>query len=69
MDIANPRKIAARLDADEKDTLQIAEGTAGNPNVTIVTEPGLYAVILQSRKPIARRFDRWRVHAVRQSET
>jgi len=43
--------VAARLDDDEKDTLQIAEGIAGNPNVTIITEPGLYAVILQSRKP------------------
>jgi len=64
MDIANPSAVAARLDDDEKDTLKIAEGIAGNPNVTIVTEPGLYAVILQSRKPIARRFDRWLRHEV-----
>ena len=63
MDIANPRNIAARLDDDEKD-VHTVDTPGGQQQTTIITEPGLYAVILQSRKPIARRFDRWLRHVV-----
>ena len=63
MDIANPRNIAARLDEDEKD-VHTVDTPGGQQQTTIITEPGLYAVILQSRKPIARRFDRWLRHEV-----
>ncbi len=59
MDIANPRDVAARLDDDEKDAVDIADAIGRQQQTTVITEPGLYAVILQSRKPIARRFDRW----------
>lgn len=63
--LGNPSQIAAtRLDDDEKNTIIINEGIRGNPNVVIVSEAGLYAVIQQSRKPIARRFDRWVRHQV-----
>jgi prophage antirepressor-like protein len=64
LDIANPSNVAARLDDDEKDDLQIADPIGRQQSTTIITEPGLYAVILQSRKPIARRFDRWLRHVV-----
>ena len=52
--IANPRDVASRLDADEKDTVGIADG--GNPGTryTIVSEPGLYKVLRDSRKPEAK---------------
>ena len=64
MDIANPSDVAARLDDDEKDALAISDPIGRQQSTTIVSEPGLYAVILQSRKPIARRFDRWIRHVV-----
>lgn len=53
-----------RLDEDEKDTLRLTQGTSGNPNVTIVNEPGLYALVLGSRKPEAKAFKRWITHEV-----
>lgn len=59
---SNPTMAAARLDDDEKDTLNIAEGISsgpGNPNVTIISESGLYALILTSRKPEAKGFRKW----------
>lgn len=54
-----------RLDEDEKNTLRLTQGnTRGNPNQTVVNEPGLYALILGSRKPEARAFKRWITHEV-----
>lgn len=53
-----------RLDDDEKDMLRLTQGTSGNPNVTIVNEPGLYALVLGSRKPEAKVFKRWITHEV-----
>ena len=53
-----------RLDEDEKDTLRLTQGTSGNPNVTIVNEPGLYVLVLGSRKPEAKAFKRWITHEV-----
>ena len=53
-----------RLDEDEKDTLRLTQGTSGNPNVTIVNEPGLYVLVLGSRKPEAKEFRRWITHEV-----
>lgn len=53
-----------RLDEDEKDTFKIVEGIPGNPNKWVVNEPGLYSLILCSRKPEAIRFKRWVTHEV-----
>lgn len=53
-----------RLDADEKNTLRLTQGTSGNPNVTVVNEYGLYSLILGSRKPEAKTFKRWITHDV-----
>ncbi|MGI6201610.1 MAG: phage antirepressor KilAC domain-containing protein [Christensenellales bacterium] len=53
-----------RIEEDEKDTLHLTQGTPGNPNVTIVNERGLYALVLGSRKPRARAFRRWITHDV-----
>ena len=52
------------LDADEMNTLRITEGTSGNPNKTIISEPGLYKLIMRSRKPEAKDFQRWVTHEV-----
>lgn len=64
LDIGNPRQVAARLDDDEKNTVILNDGTPGNPEKTVVTEPGLYSVILSCRKPQAKPFKRWVTHEV-----
>lgn len=53
-----------RLDDDEKNTLRLTQGIPGNPNVTVVNEPGLYTLVLGSRKPEAKAFKRWIAHEV-----
>lgn len=61
LEIGNPTDTAARLDDDEKSTLDTVEG---GPARNIVSEPGLYKLIGTSRKPVAKRFDRWVRHEV-----
>ena len=66
LDIGNPSQALSRLDEDEKIiTLISNEGNQrGNPNVAVVNEPGLYTLILGSRKPEAKSFKRWITHEV-----
>ena len=54
-----------RLDDDEKMTLRLMQGeTNRSSNAIIVNEPGLYSLILGSRKPEAKAFKRWITHEV-----
>ena len=66
LEIGNSSQAISRLDADEKMiTLISNEGNKrGNPNMTVVNEPGLYTLILSSRKPEAKAFKRWITHGV-----
>ncbi|MCY7630816.1 phage antirepressor KilAC domain-containing protein [Bacillus altitudinis] len=63
LEIGNPSQALSRLENDEKNTIILNEGI-GNPNKTIVNEPGLYTLILGSRKPEAKQFKRWITHDV-----
>lgn len=58
---SNPTMAASRLDEDEKHTLNNAEGIANAQvqQITIISESGLYALVMTSRKPQARRFRKW----------
>lgn len=57
-----------RLDEDEKATLRLTQtssnGTTQEREVTCVSELGLYALVLGSRKPEAKAFKRWITHDV-----
>lgn len=65
LELSNTTLFVKRLDEDEKSiTLISNEGIRGNPNMTIVSEPGLYALVLGSRKPEARAFKHWIMHEV-----
>ena len=65
LEIANSRDAVARLDEDEKNTVGLTDGNKrGNPNTAIVSESGLYSLILGSRKPEAKQFKRWITHEV-----
>jgi prophage antirepressor-like protein len=59
--IANGGNVAARLDCEERGSIHLADRTpaGGNPNVTIVSEPGLWMVVLRSDSPAAKPFQRW----------
>ena len=61
--IANSRDAVARLDEDEKG-VALTDTLGGVQNLTTVNEPGLYALVLSSRKPEAKAFKRWITHEV-----
>lgn len=61
--IGNPTDAINRLDADEH-TLVSIEGASNGKPVNAVNEPGLYTLVLGSRKPQAKAFKRWLVHDV-----
>lgn len=57
--------LSESLDSDEMNTLRITEGNVrGNPNKIIISEPGLYRLVMKSRKPEAKEFQRWVTHEV-----
>ena len=62
--LENPTRAIKSLDDDEKNTLTISKGIPGNPNVNIVSEPGVYKLIFKSRKTEAKDFTRWVTHEV-----
>ncbi len=64
LEIKNSRDAISSLDEDEKNTVAITDSIPGNPNKTIISEAGLYSLILRSRKPEAKAFKRWITHEV-----
>lgn len=68
LEIGNPSDALRRLDEDEKMTLDLTdshfEKRGGAQYLSIVNNPGLYSLVLGSRKPEARAFKRWITHEV-----
>lgn len=63
LEIKNSRDALTRLDEDEKG-VALTDTLGGQQNMTIINEPGLYSLILGSRKPEAKAFKRWITHEV-----
>lgn len=63
LELGNPSMTVERLDADEKGISSI-DTLGGKQRMAIINEPGLYSVILCSRKPEAKAFKRWITHEV-----
>ncbi|WP_406846052.1 BRO family protein [Bacillus safensis] len=63
LEIKNNRDALSRLDEDEKGVV-LTDTLGGSQELTAVNEPGLYALILSSRKPEAKQFKRWITHDV-----
>ena len=57
--ISNSRMTAERLEDDEVSQTDIIDALGRSQNTTIITESGLYAVILRSDKPNAKEFRKW----------
>lgn len=68
MDVKNSRDAIVRLDSDEKMTVGLTDSHSGRrggaQSITIVNEPGMYTLVLGSRKPEAKTFKRWITHGV-----
>lgn len=57
------RTALRRVDDDDKGVYSI-HTPGGDQTVSVVTEPGLYDLVLSSRKPEAKAFKRWITHEV-----
>lgn len=72
LDLERAHDSVRYLEDDERDVIDVSAGQytgfsnhrSPNPRVHIVNEPGLYSLILRSRKPEAREFKRWVTHEV-----
>lgn len=58
LEISDVSNAIKSLDADEKGTYNIST-RGGYQNMAIVNESGLYALVLKSRKPNAKKFRKW----------
>lgn len=63
LQLPETHKAVARLDDDEKDRNSIPT-PGGSQSMTVVSESGLYNLVLGSRKAEAKRFKRWVTHEV-----
>ena len=63
LEISNSRDAVQRLDEDEKGVV-LTDTRGGQQSMTAINEPGLYVLVLGSRKPEAKEFKRWITHDV-----
>ena len=63
LEISNVADAMSALDEDEKG-VATTDTPGGDQRVSIINEPGLYSLILRSRKPEAKAFKRWVTHEV-----
>lgn len=61
--LGKPNDVTKYLDDDEKGTIS-SRTPGGTQEISIVSEAGLYSLILRSRKPDAKKFKRWITHEV-----
>jgi prophage antirepressor-like protein len=59
--LSNTTEAVRTLDDDEKSTLRITEG---GPERNVISESGLYSLIMRSNKPEAKTFKRWVTHEI-----
>lgn len=57
---SNPRDaLSKHVDSEDKNSVAIHDGNKGNPNLTIINESGVYALVFSSKLPSAKKFKRW----------
>lgn len=59
LELTTPSRVAERLEEDEVSQTHIIDALGRIQNTTVITESGLYAVILRSDKPNAKEFRKW----------
>ena len=64
LELGNPSMVAGRVDPDALSTAEVIDSMGRTQQASVVTEAGMYEVVLLSRKPEARDFKRWLTHEV-----
>ena len=64
LEIVNHKDAITRLDDDEKTGVALTDPHGREQVTNCINEPGMYALVLGSRKPEARAFKRWVTHEV-----
>lgn len=62
--LSNPAKAARGLDRDEVTTSSHTDSSGRAQEMLIISEPGLYTLLVRSRRPEAKPFRRWVTHEV-----
>lgn len=63
LDLNNTSMAVSGLDDDERGVSDV-DTRGGKQSVTVISESGLYSLVLRSRKPEAKQFKRWITHDV-----
>lgn len=51
--------VLKHLDDDEKDCVTLNDAIGREQNTSVVNESGMYALVMRSRKPEAKKFRKW----------
>lgn len=64
LNLGNPTETVKMFDDDEFSTTEVIDSIGRRQQAYIISEPGLYRLVMKSRKPEAREFQRWVTHEV-----
>ena len=64
LDLADGRTSIGQLDEDERHSMPVTDSIGRSQEMLVITEAGLYSLVLRSRKPEAKAFKRWITHEV-----
>lgn len=64
LDLGNPTETVKMFDEDEFSTAEVIDSIGRRQQAYIISEPGLYRLVMRSRKPEAKEFQRWVTHEV-----
>lgn len=57
---SSPRDaLSKHVDSEDKNSVAIHDGNKGNPNLTIINESGVYALVFSSKLQSAKKFKHW----------
>jgi len=59
LEISNSRDAVSRLDDDEKDGVGLTDSIGRVQKSTIISESGLFSLVMRSDKPEAKKFQKW----------
>lgn len=64
LDLGNPTETVKMFDKDEFSTTEVIDSIGRRQQTYIISEPGLYRLVMKSRKPEAKESQRWVTHEV-----
>ena len=64
LDLGNPTETVKMFDEDEFSTAEVIDSIGRRQQAYVISEPGLYRLVMRSRKPEAKEFQRWVTHEV-----